>query len=125
MTGVLDRRRSVELHLIPVVHLLDLAPGHILAAGHVHVQRADLVLDLNPRAYLGLDHVLDPDQKVVHALAVDPDPGQDQRVVLGRDQEVGQDLGRAYHDQGLGQRVGQGAVDHPILGLGNSDHVFT
>jgi hypothetical protein len=129
VTGMVDRTRSVELHLIPVVHLLDLAPGHNQAAGHVRVQRVDLVLDLSPRADLSLDHSLDPDQKVVHALAVDPDPGQDQIVTLGQDQEVGhvpgvgQDRGRVYHDPDLGQRVGQGVVDHHVLGLGN--YVFT
>jgi len=121
VTGVVDRRRrSVELHLIPVVHVPHLTPGHILAASHVPVQRVDLVQGLNPRADLSLA----PGQKVVHALAVDPTLGQDQRVSHGQDQEVSHVLGvaqdqqRAHHDPGLDQRVGLGVVDHPVPGPG-------
>jgi hypothetical protein len=140
VTGVVDGKRSVELHRIPVVQFPDLGLGHSLAAGHgrVHIQRVDLAQDLSPKAGpsrdhdrdLDLDLDLDPDQKVVHALAVDRDLGQDQRAFLGRVQEVdhvpgvGQDLGRVCHDPDPGQRVGQGVADHPVLGLGNDEHVF-
>jgi hypothetical protein len=132
VTGVVDGKRSVELHRIPVVRFPDLGLGHSLAAGHgrVHIQRVDLAQDLSPKAGPSRDRDLDPDQKVVHALAVDPDLGQDQRAFLGRVQEVdhipgvGQDLGRVRHDPDPGQRVGQGVADHPVLGLGNDERVF-
>ena len=145
MTRVVDRRRSVELHQTPVVHVPGLTPGHSLVAGHAHVQKVDLV----PRAGQSLDHSLDPGQKVVHAhvrdQGVDHDQGAahgldqgvahglGQGVALSRDQEVAhdqdqgvghipgvhQDLGRVHHALGLGQRVGQGVADHPILDQGN------
>ena len=143
VTRVVDRRRSVELHQTPVVHVPDLAPGHSQAAGHVHVQR----VDLGPRAGPSLDHGLDPGQKVVHSLDQGVAHGLDQGVAHGRGQEavhglgqgvahgrgqgvdhghghgprvghtlgVDQDLGKVHHALGLDQRVGRGVADHPIL----------
>lgn len=145
MTRVVDRRRSVELHQTPVVHVPDLAPGHSLVAGHIHVQR----VDLGPRAGPSLGRSLDPDLKVVHArirgVAHSLDQGVahglDQGVAHSQDQEVAhsqgqgvahgqdpgvghalgvdQDRGRVHHDLGLDQRVGQGVADHLILDQGN------
>jgi hypothetical protein len=149
VTRVVDRRRSVELHQTPVIHVPDLAPGHSQVAGHVHVhvQR----VDRGPRASPNLDHGLDPGQKVVHDHVQDQGVahsldqgvahGLDQGVAHGRGQEVAhsrdlgvghgqdprvghalgvdQDLGRVHHVLGLDQRVDLGVADHLILDQGN------
>ena len=101
VTRVVDRRRSVELHQTPVVHVPDLAPGHSQAAGHVHVQR----VDLGPRAGLSLDHDLDPGQKVVHSLDQGVAHGLDQGVAHGHGHGHGQEV---VHGLGLGVAHGRG-----------------
>ena len=100
MTRAVDRRRSVELHQTPVVHVPDLDPGHSQVAGHVHVQR----VDLGPRAGPSLDHGLDPGQKVVHSLDQGVAHGLDQGVAHGRGQEVVHGRGQEVV-HGLGQGV--------------------
>lgn len=110
VTRVVDRRRSVELHRTPVVHVPDLAPGHSQVAGHVHVQR----VDLGPRAGPSLDHGLDLGQKVVHSLDQGAGHGLDQGVAHGRGQEVGHGLG-----QGVAHSRGQGVAHGQDQGVGH------
>lgn len=150
MTRVVDRRRSVELHQTPVVHVPDLAPGHSQVAGHVHVHVHVQRVDLGPRAGPGLDHGLDLGQKVVHSLDQGVAHGLDQGVAHGRAQEVVHGLGQGVahgrvqgvahsQDQGVGHghdpRVGHtlgvdqdlGRVHHALgldqrVGQGVADH---
>ena len=110
VTRVVDRRRSVELHQTPVVHVPDLAPGHSQVAGHVHVQR----VDLGPRAGPSLDHSLDPGQRVVHSRDQGVAHGLDQGVAHGHGQEVVHVLG-----QGVAHGRVQGVAHSRDQGVGH------
>jgi hypothetical protein len=124
VTRVVDRRRSVELHQTPVVHVPNLAPGHSQVAGHGHghVQR----VDLGPRAGPSLDQGLDPGQKVVHNLDQGVVHVLGQGVAHGRGQGVAHVLGQGVAhglDQGVGhgQEVGHGR--DPRVGHGHDPRV--
>lgn len=114
VTRVVDRRRSVELHQTPVVHVPDLAPGHSQVAGHVHVHVHVQRVDLGPRAGPSLDHGLDLGQKVVHSLDQGVAHGLDQGVAHGRGQEVVHGLG-----QGVAHSRGQGVAHGRDQGVGH------
>lgn len=115
-TRVVDRRRSVELHQTPVIHVPDHAPGHSQVAGHVHVHVHVQRVDRGPRASPNLDHGLDPGQKVVH------DHIQDQGVAHSLDQGVahGLDQGVAHgHGQEVAHGRGQEVAHSRDLGVGH------